>query len=86
MTNIMFRLAWRIGLIDRSVYHFIDLLTGVAVVELGENAGLLQLGAVPREDFPENWFEIKERRRACVTLFPREVSPTSRLDAARRRG
>jgi hypothetical protein len=62
MTNIMLRSAHLFGLIDRPVYHFRrDFLTGVGVVELGEHGSLAQIIAVPGEDFPENWFEIKQK-------------------------
>ncbi len=62
MTNMLFRLGNLFGLIDRPVYHFgRDFLTAAGVVELGENGSLAQIVAVPGEDFPENWFEIKEK-------------------------
>jgi hypothetical protein len=65
MTNIMFRLASLLKLIDRPVYHFrLDLLTAVSVVEIGEGGNLVQMIGVPGEDFPENWFEIKEKMHA----------------------
>ena len=69
MTNPMFRLASIVGLIERPVYHFRrDLLTGVAIGECGENGSLAQMAAIPGEDFPENWLEIKERMVAEFRL------------------
>ena len=61
VTNIKFRLAGLIGLMDRPLYHYRrDLKTELSVVELGEGAELMQIVSIPGEDFPENWLELKE--------------------------
>ncbi|MFO8077909.1 MAG: neutral/alkaline non-lysosomal ceramidase N-terminal domain-containing protein [Thermoplasmatota archaeon] len=65
LTNPVFRFASFLKILDRPVYHFRrDVLTAVSVVELGEQADILQMISVPGEDFPENWFEIKEQLHA----------------------
>lgn len=65
LTNPVFRLASILNILDRPMYHFRkDLKTSVNVLELGEDAALLQLVTVPGEDFPENWFELKEKMHA----------------------
>ena len=65
LTNPVFRIASILNMLDRPLYHFRkDLKTSVNVLELGEYAALLQLVTVPGEDFPENWFELKEKMHA----------------------
>jgi hypothetical protein len=65
LTNPVFRIASILNMLDRPLYHFRkDLKTSVNVLELGEDATLLQLVTVPGEDFPENWFELKEKMHA----------------------
>jgi hypothetical protein len=65
LTNPVFRIASILNILDRPLYHFRkDLKTSVNVLELGEDAALLQLVTVPGEDFPENWFELKEKMHA----------------------
>ena len=65
MTNPVFRIASILNILDRPLFHFRkDLKTSVNVIELGEDASLLQIVTVPGEDFPENWFELKEKMHA----------------------
>lgn len=65
MTNPVFRIASILNILDRPLYNFRkDLKTSVNIIELGEDASLLQIVTVPGEDFPENWFELKEKMHA----------------------
>jgi hypothetical protein len=65
MTNPLFRFASFLKILDRPLYQFNRcLLTSVSVVELGKDGSLMQMITVPGEDFPENWFEIKEKLHA----------------------
>ncbi|MBS3802805.1 MAG: neutral/alkaline non-lysosomal ceramidase N-terminal domain-containing protein, partial [Candidatus Thermoplasmatota archaeon] len=65
LTNPVFRIASILNILDRPLYHFRkDVKTSVNVIELGNDADLLQLVTVPGEDFPENWFELKEKMHA----------------------
>ena len=65
LTNPVFRIASMLNILDRPLYHFRkDLKTSVNVIELGNDASLLQIVTVPGEDFPENWFELKEKMHA----------------------
>lgn len=65
LTNPVFRIASIINVLNRPLYHLRrDVLTSVSVIELGSDASLAQIITVPGEDFPENWFEIKEKMHA----------------------
>jgi len=65
LTNPLFRLAGLFGIINRPLYHLqSDFLTAVSVIELGESGNLAQIVTAPGEDFPENWFEIKNKMHA----------------------
>lgn len=67
MTNPVFRLASILNILNRPLYQLrLNLKTSVNVIELGINANLAQIITLPGEDFPENWFEIKEKN-ACTT-------------------
>jgi hypothetical protein len=65
LTNPVFRIASIINVLNRPLYNFRrDMLTSINVIELGPDASLAQIITVPGEDFPENWFEIKEKMHA----------------------
>lgn len=65
LRNPIFRIASILNVLQRPLYNLRrDLLTSVNVIELGYNATLAQIVTVPGEDFPENWFELKEKMHA----------------------
>jgi hypothetical protein len=65
MTNPVFRLASFLKILNRPLYQLrINLKTSVNVIELGIDANVAQIITVPGEDFPENWFELKEKMHA----------------------
>lgn len=62
LTNPIFRFASCINVLDRPLYYFGScLISAVSVIEIGERGNLAQIITVPGEDFPENWFEIKDK-------------------------
>jgi len=65
MTNPIFRLASILNILERPLYYCrTHLKSMVNVIEMGNQSNLAQIITVPGEDFPENWFEIKEKLHA----------------------